>query len=214
MPTNLLIADHHPVVHKGLEVLFSEYENFQLLKPIVDTQQLLKFLKKEADTVDVIILEIDLPGASSFSVLKKIKEDYPGIRIVIFTSQSEDMFSVSSLKAGASGFISKKEPLNNIVQAVTKVVNGGVYISHELAQSIAIDATTGRPRKMYGKLSNREVEILKMLSDGRRIIDIAYELDISTKTVSTYKRRIMDKLKVRSLVELIYVAQKMKVEAL
>jgi DNA-binding NarL/FixJ family response regulator len=147
------------------------------------------------------------------AVLRRIKEEQPGVRVLIFSNQPEEVYAISSLKAGASGYINKKEVLSTLRDAILKIASGGVFITNELAQSIAFDESTGRPRRMFKKLSMREVEVLKMLCDGKRNKDIAFELKINEKTVSTYRSRIMKKLLVRNLVELVRKAQSIHIDS-
>jgi DNA-binding NarL/FixJ family response regulator len=163
--------------------------------------------------VDVIVLEMDLHKSDGLAVLRRIKEEQPGVRVLIFSNQPEEVYAISSLKAGASGYINKKEVLSTLRDAILKIASGGVFITNELAQSIAFDESTGRPRRMFKKLSMREVEVLKMLCDGKRNKDIAFELKINEKTVSTYRSRIMKKLLVRNLVELVRKAQSIHIDS-
>ena len=135
------------------------------------------------------------------------------MRVLIFSNQPEEVYAISSLKAGASGYLNKKTNPNAIRHAILKIASGGVFITNELAQTIAFDESTGRPRRMFKKLSMREVEVLKMLSDGKRNKEIALELKLNEKTVSTYRSRIMKKLRVRNLVELVRKAQSIQLDS-
>ncbi|MCH1385160.1 MAG: response regulator transcription factor [Flavobacteriaceae bacterium] len=207
----IVVADSHPIVHKGIKAYFSDSTEISIVGKALTARELFSCL--ESKMVDVIVLEMDLHKSDGLAVLRRIKEEQPGVRVLIFSNQPEEVYAISSLKAGASGYINKKEVLSTLRDAILKIASGGVFITNELAQSIAFDESTGRPRRMFKKLSMREVEVLKMLCDGKRNKDIAFELKINEKTVSTYRSRIMKKLLVRNLVELVRKAQSIHIDS-
>jgi two-component system invasion response regulator UvrY len=207
----IVVADSHPIVHKGIKAYFHDSTEISIVGKALTASELFSCL--ESKMVDVIVLEMDLYKSDGLAVLRRIKEEQPGVRVLIFSNQPEEVYAISSLKAGASGYINKKEVLSTLRDAILKIASGGVFITNELAQSIAFDESTGRPRRMFKKLSMREVEVLKMLCDGKRNKDIAFELKINEKTVSTYRSRIMKKLLVRNLVELVRKAQSIHIDS-
>ncbi len=207
----IVVADSHPIVHKGIKAYFSDSTEISIVGKALTARELFSCL--ESKMVDVIVLEMDLYKSDGLAVLRRIKEEQPGVRVLIFSNQPEEVYAISSLKAGASGYINKKEVLSTLRDAILKIASGGVFITNELAQSIAFDESTGRPRRMFKKLSMREVEVLKMLCDGKRNKDIAFELKINEKTVSTYRSRIMKKLLVRNIVELVRKAQSIHIDS-
>lgn len=207
----IVVADSHPIVHKGIKAYFRDSTEISIVGKALTASELFSCL--ESKMVDVIVLEMDLYKSDGLAVLRRIKEEQPGVRVLIFSNQPEEVYAISSLKAGASGYINKKEVLSTLRDAILKIASGGVFITNELAQSIAFDESTGRPRRMFKKLSMREVEVLKMLCDGKRNKDIAFELKINEKTVSTYRSRIMKKLLVRNLVELVRKAQSIHIDS-
>lgn len=119
----------------------------------------------------------------------------------MFSAQPEDVYAISTLRAGASGYLSKKSALTELSDAITKVAHGGMFITNELAQRLAFDESTNKPRRFFRKLSTREVEVLKLLAQGKRNKFVAEELGLNEKTVSTYKARLMRKLNVDNMVE-------------
>lgn len=207
----IVVADSHPIVHKGIKAYFGDSTEIAIVGKALTARELFSCL--ESKMVDVVVLEMDLYKSDGLAVLRRIKEEQPGVRVLIFSNQPEEVYAISSLKAGASGYINKKEVLSTLRDAILKIASGGVFITNELAQSIAFDESTGRPRRMFKKLSMREVEVLKMLCDGKRNKDIAFELKINEKTVSTYRSRIMKKLLVRNLVELVRKAQSIHIDS-
>jgi len=207
----IVVADSHPIVHKGIKAYFRDSTEISIVGKALTASELFSYL--ESKMVDVVVLEMDLYKSDGLAVLRRIKEEQPGVRVLIFSNQPEEVYAISSLKAGASGYINKKEVLSTLRDAILKIASGGVFITNELAQSIAFDESTGRPRRMFKKLSMREVEVLKMLCDGKRNKDIAFELKINEKTVSTYRSRIMKKLLVRNIVELVRKAQSIHIDS-
>ena len=206
----VLIVDPHIIVHKGIKAVFRNSTEISIVGKVTNDEDLYAFL--DDNLVDIVIMELDFSAVDGLSILKKIKDEYPAVRALIFTGQPEEVYAISSLKAGASAYLNKSVPSSYIRDAILKISSGGVYITNQLAQSIAFDETTGNPRRRFSKLSMREVEVLKMLCSGKRNKKIAFELGINEKTVSTYRARVMKKLKVRNLVELIRKAQSMHIE--
>lgn len=207
----VVVADSHPIVHKGIKAVFKASTEISISGKALNADDLFKVIEKKI--VDIIILELDLYESDGLKILRQIKVEHPEVRVLIYSNQPEEVYAISSLKAGASGYLNKKANPSSLRHAILKIASGGVFITNELAQTIAFDESTGRPRRMFKKLSMREVEVLKMLSDGKRNKDIAVELNINEKTVSTYRSRIMKKLRVRNLVELIRKAQSIHVES-
>ena len=207
----VVVADSHPIIHKGIKACFKNSTEISITGKALIPDDLFDILDRKM--VDIIILELDLQKSDGLAVLRHIKNEHPGVRVLIFSNQPEEVYAISSLKAGASGYLNKKVNPTAIRHAILKIASGGVFISNELAQSIAFDESTGRPRRMFKKLSMREVEVLKMLCDGKRNKEIALELKLNEKTVSTYRSRIMKKLRVRNLVELIRKAQSIQKES-
>ena len=206
----VVVADSHPIIHKGIKACFKNSTEISITGKALVPDDLFDILDRKM--VDIIILELDLQKSDGLAVLRRIKNEHPGVRVLIFSNQPEEVYAISSLKAGASGYLNKKTNPTAIRHAILKIASGGVFITNELAQTIAFDESTGRPRRMFKKLSMREVEVLKMLCDGKRNKEIALELKLNEKTVSTYRSRIMKKLRVRNLVELVRKAQSIQIE--
>ncbi len=207
----VVVADSHPIIHKGIKACFKNSTEISITGKALVPDDLFDILDRKM--VDIIILELDLQKSDGLAVLRRIKNEHPGVRVLIFSNQPEEVYAISSLKAGASGYLNKKSNPTAIRHAILKIASGGVFITNELAQTIAFDESTGRPRRMFKKLSMREVEVLKMLCDGKRNKEIALELKLNEKTVSTYRSRIMKKLRVRNLVELVRKAQSIQIES-
>lgn len=201
----VLVVDNHPIVRKGIYSLFEASPEIQIVASVDNGKELFEYVSKNA--VDVIISEIDLPGLNGITALRTLKREFSDVKVIIFSSHPEEVYAVSTIKAGASGYLPKSVDTNTIKEAIFKVFNGGIYISNNLAQRLAFDETGNKPSKLYKKLSTREVEVLKLLTSGRKNKEIAQELEINEKTVSTYKARLLKKLNVTNIVDLINQAR-------
>lgn len=201
----VLIADNHPIVRMGIKNVLNSVSDFEIIDDVATTTEL--FTKLKAITPDVVILEMDIPEINGIASLRKLKQEYPDIKVLIYSGQSEDVYALSTIRAGAFGYLSKTADLDYIISAVRKVSEGNMFITNELAQRLAFDEGTQKPRRFFRKLSTREVEVLKLLASGKRNKDVALGLNLNEKTVSTYKARLMKKLNVDNLVDLLQQAK-------
>lgn len=201
----VLIADNHPIVRMGIDRVLSSASGFEIVDTAGTTTEL--FEKLEKVTPDVVILEMDIPEINGIAALRKLKQEYPDIKVLIYSGQSEDVYALSTIRAGAFGYLSKTADLDYIISAVKKVGEGGMFITNELAQRLAFDEGTQKPRRFFRKLSTREVEVLKLLASGKRNKEVAQGLNLNEKTISTYKARLMKKLNVDNLVDLLQQAK-------
>ncbi|WP_397363626.1 response regulator [Olleya sp. R77988] len=200
----LLVADQHPIITKGLELVFASSRDIKIIKTVADGEAIFDALKEH--TTNILLCEIDLPKLNGISVLRRIKKEHPEVKVIIYSAQQEEVYAVSTIKAGADGYIHKSTDLLTLKDAIMKVHLGGVYLSPSLSRKIALDKSSGK-KSYYKKLSTREVEVLKLLSNGRRNKEIAEELQINEKTVSTYRARLMKKLNVTNLIDLVNQAK-------
>jgi DNA-binding NarL/FixJ family response regulator len=201
----VLIADNHPIVRMGIKQVLSTSPEFEVIADVATTSELFDTLNKV--TPDVVMLEMDIPEINGIATLRKVKQEYPNIKVLIFSGQSEDVYALSTIRAGAFGYLSKIADLDYIISAVKKVSEGNMFITNELAQRLAFDEGTQKPRRFFRKLSTREVEVLKLLASGKRNKEVAQGLNLNEKTVSTYKARLMKKLNVDNLVDLLQQAK-------
>ena len=201
----LLIADNHPITRKGLEVLFSASPNIEIVGTVDDGEAIMDFVKK--NPVDIILTETDFPKLNGLTVLRYLKNDFPDISTIILSAQPEEVYAINAIKAGAAGYINKSENIITINEAIMKVSEGGIHLSNDLTQQLAFGTRVNKGGAFYKKLSTRESEVLKLLTIGRKNKEISKELDINEKTVSTYKARLMRKLKVTNLVDLVNQAK-------
>ncbi len=201
----VLIADNHPIIRMGVKHVLDSATGFQVVDTVSTTAELFERLEKV--TPDVIMLEMDIPEINGIATLRKIKKEYPDIKVLMYSGQSEDVYALSTIRAGAFGYLSKASDIDYIISAVRKVSEGNMFITNELAQRLAFDEGTQKPRRFFRKLSTREVEVLKLLASGKRNKDVAQGLNLNEKTVSTYKARLMKKLNVDNMVDLLQQAK-------
>ncbi len=202
---NVLIADNHPIIRMGVKHVLEGASGIQVIADVATTSELLDTLQQI--TPDVVMLEMDIPEINGIATLRKLKKEYPEIKVLIYSGQSEDVYALSTIRAGAFGYLSKASDIDYLISAVRKVSEGNMFITNELAQRLAFDEGTQRPRRFFRKLSSREVEVLKLLASGKRNKDVALGLSLNEKTVSTYKARLMKKLNVDNMVDLLQQAK-------
>ena len=198
----IVVIDKHPVIRVAFDLFFKEDSNITLVKTLQNASDAFDYLA--SNEVDVVITEIDLPDLNGITALRAIKKSYENTQVIMFSSQPEEVYAISTLKAGASGYINKGADLNIVKDAILKVNRGETYLSDSIAKHLIYNDTRNLLSSKFKKLSSREIEVLKLLSQGRKNKEIASELEISEKTVSTYKTRLYKKMEVTNLVDLIH----------
>ena len=201
---NILIADDHAVVRKGLRQILTETPDLRVLDEAVDGEDVLEKVKKKS--YDVIVLDISMPGMSGIDVLKRLNTEYPDLPVLVLSIYSEDQYALRVLKSGASGYLTKESAPGELVSAIRKVAKGGKYVSAYLAEKLAFGLTTPAKVNPIEHLSDREMQVLCMIASGKTISEIAKEISLSVKTVSTYRRRILTKMKLKNNAELTHYA--------
>lgn len=201
----VLIADNHPIIRMGVKHVLDSASGIKVVDSASTTEEL--FEKLEKITPDVVMLEMDIPEINGIATLRKIKKEFPDVKVLMYSGQSEDVYALSTIRAGAFGYLSKTSDIDYLIMAVKKVSEGNMFITNELAQRLAFDEGTQKPRRFFRKLSSREVEVLKLLASGKRNKDVALGLNLNEKTVSTYKARLMKKLNVDNMVDLLQQAK-------
>ena len=203
--TKILLVDSHPVVREGLKQTLSKNNDYQVVGDLGSGIEIFDFIRK--NDVDLIISEIDLPELNGITALRAIKKEHKTIKILMFSHQPEEIYAISTLKAGASGYLSKTSQPEEILKATKTIIEGNVYLSEKMDKHYKYtDASKSRTR-LFKRLSTREVEVLKLLSIGKKNKHIASELEINEKTVSTYKARLFKKLNVNNVIDLVHQAK-------
>jgi len=199
----IVIADHHPITRKGITCLLKKNENFAVVGKANNGAELFKTLEEQ--NPDILIMEIDMPQINGINALRGIKQKFPELRVLIFSTHPEEIYALRSIKSGAAGYVPKTASSKIFLKALKQIRKGGIFLNEELtstftSRNVGETSTISR----YKKLSSREIEVLNLLSSGKRNKDIAAALDINEKTVSTYKTRLLKKLKVDNLADLIH----------
>ena len=200
----ILIVDDHEVVRAGIKGIFAELSIQAQVGEAKTAQEALNHVRQQ--DWDVIVLDINLEGKSGLDVLQEIHGLRPKLPVLILSSHREDEYAFHALKAGAAGYITKASPRESLIEAIHKVRKGGKYISPALAEKLAERLTDDSGKLPHESLSTREFEVLRMIAAGRKPNEIAAQLSISDKTVSTYRTRILEKMKMKSNAELIHYA--------
>jgi two-component system invasion response regulator UvrY len=197
----ILIVDDHPIVRQGLKQTLADAADVGEIVEAATPQEALDLVG--ARDWDVVILDIGLPGRGGLEVLKDIKREVPKLPVLILSMHAEDQYAVRTLRAGAAGYLTKAAATENLIDAVRKVAAGGRYISAELAERLATELTVDRDRPLHSSLSDREFDVLRSIASGQTVGDIADRLSLSVKTVSTYRARILEKMRLKNNAELM-----------
>ncbi|HRQ46137.1 MAG TPA: response regulator transcription factor [Rhodocyclaceae bacterium] len=201
----ILIADDHAIIRDGLKMILADADDLVVAGEASDGHEVLAKVREQE--WDILLLDISMPGKNGLDLIKQIKIERPRMPILIFTMHQEGQYALRALRAGASGYVTKENDSEHLVTVIRKVVNGGIYLSPSMAEQLARElipgAIDGEP---HNRLSDREYQIFQMLIAGKGITEIANDLSVSVKTVSTHKTRIMSKMHLASLSELIRYA--------
>jgi two-component system, NarL family, invasion response regulator UvrY len=199
-----LIADDHAVVRQGLRQILQETSDMQVTGEAATGPEALE--RARGDSYDVVVLDITLPGRSGFEVLKELRVERPELPVLVLSMHAEEQFAVRLLKAGAAGYLNKETAPEELVKAIRKVVAGGRYVSPTLAEKLAFEIDAGSDKLAHETLSDREFQVMRMLASGKTVKEIAAELSLSVKTISTYRARILAKMNLHTNAELIHYA--------
>lgn len=197
----LLVVDDHALMREGLKQLFEGESDIVVSAEAGSGEEALAVLQTE--TVDLILLDITIPGIHGVELIKKIKEKPDSPPILVLSMHNEPQIAKRKLKAGASGYMTKDSSPKDLLEAIRKVAYGGRHIAADIAEKIAFEVSQAAPMVPHELLSGRELLILRMLAKGKKVNEIALELNISSKTVSTHKARLMQKMHIDSDVKLM-----------
>ncbi|MEW6766275.1 MAG: response regulator transcription factor [Pseudomonadota bacterium] len=200
----LLIADDHTLMREGLKQLFALMTDIEVAGEAVNGAQVLERLRQE--DIDVLLLDMTMPGICGEDLITRIRARHPELRILVLSMHNEPVVAQRALKAGANGYLSKDGDPDTLLAAVRKVAQGGRHIDAAIAEKMAFGVTGLAPRPMHDSLSDRELQVLRLLAKGKTINEIADQLAISNKTVSTHKARLMEKMGFENIADLMRYA--------
>jgi len=203
---NVVVVDDHAVVREGLKRIISENPGMAVSGEAGDGYEALKVVK--SSPCDVVLLDITMPNKNGLDVLKQIRAESPRLPVLILSMHAEDQYAIRVLRAGAAGYLTKESAPAKLVQAIRKVVRGGKYVSPTLAEKLVFDLDADPDKVPHETLSDREFQVLCMIASGKTVGDIAEELALSVKTISTYRVRILEKLQMKNNAEITRYAIK------
>ncbi len=201
----VLIADDHPIVRQGLRQILAETGDIEVIAEAAAGHEVMTCIRKHR--LDVIVLDLSMPGSSGLDTLKQIKEEYPALAVLVLSVHPEDQYAVRALRAGASGYLTKNSAPNDLVTAIRKLAAGGRFITPSLGEKLAEGLQNPiDDRPIHEVLSDREFEVFRLLAKAKTVGEIAEKLFLSPKTVSTYRHRILEKTGLKTNAELMRYA--------
>lgn len=200
----VLIVDDHAVVRRGLRGLLSDEFEGVAFGEAADAAEALNQLRHAK--WDIALLDLTLPGKSGLELLKELKVDWPRLPVLVLSGQAEDQFAVRVLKAGAGGYMTKESAPEELAKAIRKILAGGRYVSAALAETLALGVKQDLTRTPHETLSDREYEVMSHIANGKTVTEIAEELSLSAKTISTYRTRVLEKLGVKNSAKIVQYA--------
>lgn len=204
MNLSILLADDHAVLRSGLRLILLDAFKNATVGEAADCRQALEFAGSRA--WDLIILDISMPGRGGLDVLKELRALYPKTRVLVLSMHSERQFAKRAFRAGAAGYLTKASAGAELLRAVQHVLAGGRYVSALLAEQLAAELGNSESASLHAQLSDREFEVLRLIAAGKTVKEIASELSLSGNTISTYRTRILEKMKMSTTAELMHYA--------
>lgn len=200
----ILLADDHAVVRHGVQHILAEAFAQATFGEAQNAPELLALVG--SDRWDVVVLDLTMQGANSLDALKEIKREHPHLPVLVLSMYPEDQYAVRTIRAGAAGYLNKESAPEELVQAIRKILRGGEYISASVAEELVMHARRGDDQPVHKHLSDREYEVLCLIASGKEVKEISAELALSTKTVSTYRSRLLEKMGMKTNAELTHYA--------
>ncbi len=192
----IVIADDHAMLRGGLKLLLESEATMRLVGEASNGGEALEVVKKTRP--DVLLLDVSMPGRGGLDIVKELKQDQPGLHILMLTAHPEDHYAIRCLRNGADGYLTKDQAVDRLVEAIRKVQSGGKYVSPQLAEQMAFSLQIDYGNAPHEALSDREFQVLRMIASGLTVSEIASELNLSVKTISTYRTRILEKMDFRN----------------
>ncbi|MBP9217583.1 MAG: response regulator transcription factor [Sterolibacterium sp.] len=202
----VLIADDHAIVRQGLRQILSETDDLLVAGEAADGVVAVHLAREQS--WDVVLLDVSMPNRNGIDTLKMLKKEFPRLPVLILSMHPEEQYAVRALKSGASGYVTKQSAPEQLVTAIRQVATGHKYVSPSLAMKLADVISDDHNRLPHESLSNREYQILCLIASGRPLTQIAEEISISVKTVSEYRKRVLEKMKLENNAELIHYGLK------
>ena len=203
------LADNHPVVHQGIQSYFKKHAEISI-EGVVNHFDMVEDMVKQKK-IDVLLLDLELDGLPSINHVRDLIRNFPALKIILFSNMNEQIYAPNAIKAGVSSFIHKSVSLEELASSILKVSRGAIIFSDAVKKNIALISRQPKSERLYRKLSSREIEVLRYLSNGKKNKEIAVLLTLNEKTISTYKLRLLAKLNVTNLVDLVNKAKTLQI---
>ena len=200
----ILVADDHAVVREGVKQIVADAPDIEVADEAASGQEVLD--KVLIADYDVILLDITMPGSSGLDILGELKGQTPTMPVLVLSMHPEAQYAVRALKLGASGYLAKESVPDELLTAIRRVAQGGKYISQSLGEELASQLQSGEQKQPHQTLSDREYQVLCLIASGKSVKDIAQELFLGTKTIGTYRSRLLRKMRMKNDAELIRYA--------
>jgi DNA-binding NarL/FixJ family response regulator len=200
----VVLADDHTIVREGLKQVLAAAGDIEIAGEASDGHQVMERVR--GAEFDVLLLDMSMPGRSGIELIKQVRAERQKLKILVLSMHEENQYAVRAIRAGASGYLTKESASGQLIEAIRKVAGGGAFISAEVAQQLALGAMPGAEGPPHAALSDREYQIFLLVANGKSLSDIAAQLNLSVKTVSTHKTNILQKMAMGSTAELIRYA--------
>jgi DNA-binding NarL/FixJ family response regulator len=203
----VIVIDDHAIVRRGIVEILTERPDLTVVSEAADYGQLRAQMRQHGE-VDLLVMDLSLPGKDGIEILKALHGEYPRLRVLIVSMYPEEQYAVRAFKAGASGYLNKASAPEKLLEAVEQIANGHKYVTPAIAQALIEQLAAPDEGMPHEKLSDREFQVLKLIASGHRLSDIADTLSLSPKTVSVYRARILEKMNMGNNSELVHYAVK------
>ncbi len=202
----VLIVDDHPVVRRGLKQVVADASDVAAVGEASRGSEVLDLVR--AQEWDVVVLDIAMPGRNGLEVLRDLKHERPKLPVLILSMHPEDQYAVRALRAGAAGYLTKDTAPDELLKAIRKVARGGTYVTPSLAEQLVLELNADITKPPHAALSDREYEVMRLIASGKTVGQIAEQLLLSVKTVSTYRARVLEKMRMNNNAQLMHYAIK------
>ena len=200
----VLVADDHAVVRRGVVQILAESPHIVVAGEASCGSEVLRAVRE--NDYDIVLLDIAMPGGSGLEVLKELQSLKPDVQVLILSMYPEKQYALRALKAGAAGYLTKDSAPDELIEAIERISQGNKYITRSLAQEMASELGGKAGKELHETLSDREYQVMRLLAAGKSVSEIATQLSLSVKTVSTYRTRILEKLDLKTTAEIMHYA--------
>ena len=202
--TTVLLADDHRLVRAGLKHILAFADDLRVLAEADSGNEVLQILRRQV--IDVAVVDLSMPGLAGMALLRRLKADYPDVALLVLTMHAEEQYALDAFRAGANGYLTKDVAAEELVTAIRKVATGGAYVTPALAERLALDLNRHHAGPPHTRLSERELEVFRRIVAGKRLTEIADDMCLSVKTVSTHKSHILEKMQLDSAATMVKYA--------